>query len=188
MKSDCTHRLNKGEATKADVALSLSKVMADKVAEFLTKAKLSSGQVVVVGGVTRNRHLVDFIRKGNSEIDFVVPEQAAYFEAFGAAHLARTQGEALPNPDEQPATALVRPLSGSIFKTFPPPLNLRRPGPPRPFPARLLRSGCRIRPRRRWRVDDHQSRPGQRRDDGGRGRALWPNARRSGCGSQAVPS
>jgi hypothetical protein len=35
MKSDCTHRLNKGEATRGDVALSLSKVMADKVSEFL---------------------------------------------------------------------------------------------------------------------------------------------------------
>ena len=31
MKSDCTHRLNKGEASKGDIALSLSKVMADKV-------------------------------------------------------------------------------------------------------------------------------------------------------------
>ena len=31
MKSDCTHRLNKGEATKGDIALSLSKAMADKV-------------------------------------------------------------------------------------------------------------------------------------------------------------
>jgi predicted CoA-substrate-specific enzyme activase len=115
MKSDCTHRLNKGEATKADVALSLSKVMADKVAEFLTKAKLSSGQVVVVGGVTRNRHLIDFIRQGNPDIDFVVPEQAPYFEAFGAAHLADAQGQ------DVPALAnLVRPGSGLIFQTYAP--------------------------------------------------------------------
>ena len=42
MKSDCTHRMNKGEATKGDIAVSLSKVMADKVAEFLTKAKLEN--------------------------------------------------------------------------------------------------------------------------------------------------
>jgi len=62
MKSDCTHRLNKGEASTGDIALSLSKVMADKVAEFLTKAKIGSGQVVLIGGVTRNRHLVEFIR------------------------------------------------------------------------------------------------------------------------------
>jgi predicted CoA-substrate-specific enzyme activase len=115
MKSDCTHRLNKGEAKKADVALSLSKVMADKVAEFLTKAKLSSGQVVLVGGVTRNRHLIDFIRKGNPDIDFVVPEQAPYFEAFGAAYLAHVQGEHVPALAD-----LVRPGSGLIFKTYAP--------------------------------------------------------------------
>jgi predicted CoA-substrate-specific enzyme activase len=115
MKSDCTHRLNKGEATKADVALSLSKVMADKVAEFLIKAKLARGQVVVIGGVTRNRHLVDFIRKGNPNIDFVVPDQAPYFEAFGAAHLARAHGKNLP-----PRESLVRPGATLTFKTFAP--------------------------------------------------------------------
>ena len=79
MKSDCTHRLNKGEAEKGDIALSLSKVMANKVIEFLTKAKLSSGQIVLIGGVTRNRFLVDFVRESCPEIDVVVPEQAAYF-------------------------------------------------------------------------------------------------------------
>jgi len=35
MKSDCTHRLNKGEATKDDIVLSLSMVMATKVVDFL---------------------------------------------------------------------------------------------------------------------------------------------------------
>jgi len=114
MKSDCTHRLNKGEASKGDIALSLSKVMADKVAEFLTKAKLSRGQVVLAGGVTRNRFLVDFVRKSCPGIDFIVPAEASYFEAFGAAHLARTQGAPLP------AGGLVRGGSALIFKTFPP--------------------------------------------------------------------
>ena len=87
MKSDCTHRLNKGEASKGDIALSLSKVMADKVAEFLTKAKIGSGRVVLIGGVTRNRHLVEFIRQSRPGIDFLLPGEAPYFEAFGAAHL-----------------------------------------------------------------------------------------------------
>jgi predicted CoA-substrate-specific enzyme activase len=114
MKSDCTHRLNKGEAKTGDIALSLSKVMADKVTEFLTKAKLSSGQIVIIGGVTKNRALVDFVRKSRPEIDVVVPEQAAYFEAFGAAHLARARGVALPTGP------LVRPGSELIFKTFSP--------------------------------------------------------------------
>jgi predicted CoA-substrate-specific enzyme activase len=119
MKSDCTHRLNKGESTKGDIALSLSKVMADKVAEFLTKAKIKSGQVVLIGGVTRNRHLVDFIRQGNLGIDFVVPEAAPYFEAFGAAQLADGQGAELPAAAAG-GGALVRPGSELIFKTFAP--------------------------------------------------------------------
>jgi predicted CoA-substrate-specific enzyme activase len=114
MKSDCTHRLNKGEATKADIALSLSKVMADKVIEFLTKAKLSGGRVVLVGGVTRNRSLVEFVRRSRPDVELVVPEQAPCFEAFGAAHLARRRGAPLPE------SGLVRPGAELIFKSFAP--------------------------------------------------------------------
>ncbi len=114
MKSDCTHRLNKGEATRGDIAVSLSKVMADKVADFLTKARIQNGQVVLIGGVTRNRSLVEFVREGNPGVDFIVPETAPFFEAYGAAHLARRRGEPLPEGD------LVRPGSGLIFKTFAP--------------------------------------------------------------------
>jgi predicted CoA-substrate-specific enzyme activase len=114
MKSDCTHRLNKGEASKGDIALSLTKVMADKVAEFLTKAKISRGQVVLIGGVTKNRFLCQFVRESSPGIDFLVPEAAPYFEAFGAAHLARTRGAPLP------AGGLVRPGATLLFKTFAP--------------------------------------------------------------------
>jgi predicted CoA-substrate-specific enzyme activase len=96
MKSDCTHRLNKGEATKGDIALSLSKVMADKVTEFLMKARIESGQVVLTGGVTQNRFLVQFLREAWPRIEFLVPPSASYFEAFGAAHLAREKGTPLP--------------------------------------------------------------------------------------------
>jgi len=114
MKSDCTHRLNKGEASKGDIVLSLSKVMADKVSEFLTKAKISSGQVALIGGVTQNRFLVQFIREARPGIDFVLPGEAPYFEAFGAAHLARSQGALLPEGEP------LRPGSVLVFKTFKP--------------------------------------------------------------------
>ena len=96
MKSDCTHRLNKGEATKGDIALSLSKVMADKVGEFLIKARVRAGQVALVGGVTQNRHLLRFLAEAWPAIEFVVPAEARFFEAFGAAHLARALGQPLP--------------------------------------------------------------------------------------------
>jgi len=101
MKSDCTHRLNKGEATKGDIALSLSKVMADKVGEFLIRAKVRSGEVVLVGGVTDNRHFVRFLREAWPQVTFVIPAEARFFEAFGAAHLAGSMGRPLPPPGER---------------------------------------------------------------------------------------
>ena len=95
MKSDCTHRLNKGEATRGDVALSLSKVMADKVGEFLIRAKVRSGSVVLVGGVTRNRHFLRFLSEAWPNTRFALPAEATCFEAFGAAHLAASLGRPL---------------------------------------------------------------------------------------------
>ena len=98
MKSDCTHRLNKREATKDDIVLSLSDVMAGKVVDFLKRAKVTSGRVVLTGGVTLNRHIVRFIRDKAPDIEFVVPPTAAVFEAYGAAVLAAGAGSELPPP------------------------------------------------------------------------------------------
>ena len=115
MKSDCTHRLNKGECTTGDIALSLSKVMADKVGEFLTKARIRDGQVVLTGGGTHNRFIVEFLRAAWPEIEFVVPAEAPAFEAFGAAQLAGERGAPLP-----PLAGLVHPGAGLSFGTYPP--------------------------------------------------------------------
>jgi len=96
MKSDCTHRLNKREATKDDIVLSLSDVMATKVVDFLKRAKITKGTVVLTGGVTLNRHIVRFIRAKAPDIEFIVPETASVFEAYGAALLAVGSGSPLP--------------------------------------------------------------------------------------------
>ncbi|HAK44513.1 MAG TPA: activase, partial [Spirochaeta sp.] len=96
MKSDCTHRLNKREATKDDIVLSLSDVMATKVIDFLNRARIKSGKVLLAGGITLNQHIVRFIREKAPEIDFIVPEEASYFEAFGAAFLADANGSKMP--------------------------------------------------------------------------------------------
>jgi predicted CoA-substrate-specific enzyme activase len=103
MKSDCTHKLNKKEATKEEIAVSLTGLMAAKAAEFLRRARITRGRVVVIGGVTRNRFLLPHLRLQLPEVEFVVPDQAHYFEAFGAAHLAGRSGTALP-----PMSRLVR--------------------------------------------------------------------------------
>ncbi len=96
MKSDCTHRLNKGEATKGDIVLSLSNVMAIKVVEFLKKARINRGLVILTGGITQNPFIEQFIKEKLPEVDFVIPQTAAYFEGYGAALLAQEYGAPLP--------------------------------------------------------------------------------------------
>ncbi len=114
MKSDCTHRLNKGEATRGDIVLSLSRVMATKVEDFLRRANVSAGTVLLVGGVTHNRHLLRFLEEALPEVRFVVPESAPCFEALGAALLAGDSGVPLPSDE-----ALMR-AAGVGFDRFAP--------------------------------------------------------------------
>jgi len=100
MKSDCTHRLNKREATKDDIVLSLSDVMAVKVIDFLKRAKVTTGRVVLTGGITLNRHIIRFIREKAPGIEFIIPETAPVFEALGAAVIALKSGSRLPSADK----------------------------------------------------------------------------------------
>jgi len=99
MKSDCTHKLNKGEATKYDIVLSLSDVMATKVSDFLKRAKIRDGRVILTGGVTRNPYIIKYIQEKLPEIEIIIPEQATYFEAYGAALLAQNSGSPVPSMD-----------------------------------------------------------------------------------------
>ena len=115
MKSDCTHRLNKGESTVGDIALSLSKIMADKVSEFLTKARIKSGTIALIGGMTQNKHLLRFLKQTWPQIEFIVPAQSPYFEAFGAAHLADDQGSVLP-----PHEVMFNKSGALSYETLPP--------------------------------------------------------------------
>ncbi|MBU1535065.1 activase [Myxococcota bacterium] len=96
MKSDCTHKLNKGEATKADIVLSLCDVMATKVVDFLARARIAEGRVLLFGGVTRNRFILQFLQDKLPGITFVVPREASSYEAFGASLLAQQSGSVLP--------------------------------------------------------------------------------------------
>ncbi len=79
-KSDCTHALNKG-VKKSEVAAGLSLMMAEKVEDLLKKVK--PGKVLVVGGVTKNSVVINFLKE--TVPDILVPDEATYFEALGAA-------------------------------------------------------------------------------------------------------
>jgi len=77
-KSDCTHALNKG-IPKDLVLNGLGRVMADKILQLVGNTK--ARRILLVGGTTKNRLMLKHL---DGRIDYVVPEEATYFEAFGA--------------------------------------------------------------------------------------------------------
>lgn len=79
-KSDCTHALNKG-IPKAKVVSGLSKMLADKAIELLSKQRNS--KIVLIGGVSKNDSVVKFIQKKYP--DAVIPEHSSQIEALGAS-------------------------------------------------------------------------------------------------------
>ncbi len=79
-KSDCTHALNKGVA-KSEVTAGLSSMIADKINELLSKNV--KGKALLIGGVTQNTVVLDYLRKNFPNCD--VDENATHFEALGAA-------------------------------------------------------------------------------------------------------
>ncbi len=82
-KSDCTHALNKG-IPHGRVIAGLCRMMADKICELI--GGMEARNFVVVGGVTRNRIVMESLAE---EIqDMVIPVEAEYFEALGAAFFA----------------------------------------------------------------------------------------------------
>jgi predicted CoA-substrate-specific enzyme activase len=82
-KSDCTHALNKG-IPKAQVVSGLSKMIADKTIELLSKQNAT--KLLIIGGVSKNKSVIDNIRKKYP--DLIIPTEASYFEALGASLIA----------------------------------------------------------------------------------------------------
>ena len=107
-KSDCTHALNRGTPL-GEVCSGLSEMMADKVIELLHSTPRKD--IVLVGGVTKNDSVVKKLR---SKIqDLHIPEEAEYFEAWGAAI------HALENQTSADGAVEVR-QEVSSFSTLPP--------------------------------------------------------------------
>ncbi|MCP4688887.1 MAG: activase [Desulfobacterales bacterium] len=123
-KSDCTHATNKG-VPKSKVTAGLCKMMANKILELLKK--VDRRDIMITGGAARNRMMVEYL---NQEISgLIVPEEAPYFEALGAALWVLDQSAApFPGMDklfkaESGAFDLLPPLrdyeNDVEFKTMP---------------------------------------------------------------------
>ncbi len=79
-KSDCTHATNKG-IPKTKVTAGLCIMMANKILELLKKVERR--RIMITGGTALNQMMIENLRK---EIpDMIVPAEAPYFEALGAA-------------------------------------------------------------------------------------------------------
>jgi predicted CoA-substrate-specific enzyme activase len=89
-KSDCTHALNKGVPI-TDVTAGLCKMIANKIIELLVK--VPAGKVMIVGGMTKNPTVIEYIEKELSNIH--VPKESFYFEALGAALWSLENGDKL---------------------------------------------------------------------------------------------
>ncbi len=88
-KSDCTHATNKG-IPKSRVTSGLCKMMADKILELLKNVPRQN--IMIVGGSARNQMMIEYLQKEIA--DLIIPKEAAYFEALGAALWALDNPEA----------------------------------------------------------------------------------------------
>ncbi len=79
-KSDCTHATNKG-VPKSEVTAGLGKMMADKILELLKK--IDRRNLMLVGGASENQMMVHYLNQAIEGL--IIPQQAPYFEALGAA-------------------------------------------------------------------------------------------------------
>ncbi len=91
-KSDCTHATNKG-IPKSRVAAGLCQMMANKVLELLKK--IERRNIMVTGGTAQNQMMIEYL--GREIPGLIVPDQAPYMEALGAA-LWALENETLPFP------------------------------------------------------------------------------------------
>ncbi len=79
-KSDCTHATNKG-IPKARVTAGLGQMMANKVLELLKK--VDRRNLMLTGGTAQNQMMVRYLRDAIPGL--IIPAEAPYFEALGAA-------------------------------------------------------------------------------------------------------
>ena len=94
-KSDCTHATNKG-VPKGRVAAGLCEMMAGKILEIMKHVPRNN--IMIIGGTAQNPVLINCLKR---EIrNLIVPKEAPYFEALGAAIWALNH-ETVPLPQPE---------------------------------------------------------------------------------------
>lgn len=94
-KSDCTHAANAGVSGGRIVA-GLCEMIAGKIMEVVTQTP-GRERVMMIGGMAQNPVLIDYLK--NKVKELIVPDEARYFEALGAA-LWAMENETIPLPEK----------------------------------------------------------------------------------------
>ncbi|MBN1472486.1 MAG: hypothetical protein JW925_11950 [Syntrophaceae bacterium] len=87
-KSDATHKLNKGECTRADIVRSLVDSLAEKIRNMIELTRWSTGKILVTGGVANNLPFIDHLKHLMEKSEIILLEESPYFCAFGASLFA----------------------------------------------------------------------------------------------------
>lgn len=88
-KSDCTHATNKG-IQKSRVAAGLGQMMANKILELLKN--IDGQNLMLTGGTAQNQMMTRYLKEAVPGL--IIPSEAPYFEAMGAALWAMDQPDA----------------------------------------------------------------------------------------------
>ncbi|NHJ19531.1 MAG: hypothetical protein EAX91_01215 [Candidatus Lokiarchaeota archaeon] len=84
-KSDATHKLNKGECKKEDIAKTLIHDLARKVSEMIESAQWPTDLIVITGGVSLNKYFIESMQNFLPSSDIEVLSESPFLEVFGAA-------------------------------------------------------------------------------------------------------
>ena len=115
IKSDATHKLNRGECAPQDIAHTLIVDLAARINVLVTSASWPRRSIIVVGGLALNTLLVDELRRLLPESEIVTLPESPHLEAYGAA-LAARGSDPLPKPPE----GYLLPSANRGFASLPP--------------------------------------------------------------------
>ena len=95
-KSDATHKLNKGECTRADIARSLVDSLAEKIRNMIELSQWPAGLIFVTGGVANNSPFIAHLKHLMEKSEIIMMEESPYFGAFGASLFASERNASPP--------------------------------------------------------------------------------------------
>ncbi|MHA1112439.1 MAG: acyl-CoA dehydratase activase [Promethearchaeota archaeon] len=94
-KSDITHKLNRGEEKLEDILYSVLYGMVNKVMGLIWQSRVEVKRVLLIGGLSLNDAFVHILRKHLQDVEVVIKNESAVYEAYGTALLVRENPEHL---------------------------------------------------------------------------------------------